>query len=243
MCTKAFPQAGQLYSHKKTHGINPRVTKDPKPGVDTPQRGRKRKNKNPEQVVLSPPHVAYLVESFHQPGHYQSLSSTTKPKKNKANNPRHNPGLLEIEDNETKSRVPDTDLHGRRKLIPVTRDQYQHFLQNQQMYFQSEQHNYHNLPPSSHYQQLQQHQQQQQHQSYQQPHSYSNQYHHRLDGKTVLTSNPTTSTLTQNHQRIDLKPFEVIKNSYSTSQSNKIKTEETPAHLKDLERLIPSDQT
>lgn len=233
MCAKAFPQAGQLYSHKKTHGINPRVTKDPPPGTNIPQRGRKRKTKVPDQVVLSPPPVAYLIESMHQPSQqFQTLSAPPKQKKgNKVNNSKYNLGIAppQVKDEQNKPKIVNdvSDFHGRRKLIPVTRDQYQHFLQNQQMYFQAEQH---------HYQHQLQHQQ-----NHQQLHSLP--YQPRFETKNFETNLPTSSTLTYSHKN-DLKNLNTIRHTDPTPQSSiPVKMEDVPSHLKDLERLIPSDQT
>jgi len=227
LCAKAFPQAGQLYSHKKTHGINPRVTKDPPEGADVPRRGRKRKNKNPSQVVLAPPPVAYLIESLHRPGlppQYDHLSSVvpTKERKIRENSkhqlqvtdplpPPEKPQRLEDLTQALLRDDPLSTVQNRQRLIPVTRDQYQHFLQNQQLFYH-------------HPEQYQQH-------YYQRPESS------RETFTTITTSLPPATTLTQSVK--NFKASEAPGKQPETQTAN-VKVEEIPSHLKDLERLIPS---
>ena len=170
---------------------------------------------------------------MHQPGQqFQTLPTPPKQKKaSRANNSKYNLDIVppQVKDEQNKPRIVDdvSDFHGRRKLIPVTRDQYQHFLQNQQMYFQAEQHHYH--------QQLQ-HQQ-----NHQQLHSLPCQP--RPETKNFETNLPTSSTLTYNHKN-DMKNLNTIRHTDPAPlPSIPVKMEDVPSHLKDLERLIPSDQT
>ena len=221
LCAKAFPQAGQLYSHKKTHGIDPRVNKDSANGINAPKRGRKRKIKDVPVPVL--PHqsspVAYLIEPLHRqpPPHYSNHGFQQQDvKKNKANSLKQNQDSLELSHIEKH-----IDMHlmqnvkteqssnsagctvERHKLIPVSRDQYQAFLQSQ--------------------------------------FSYQDQLlaEQRAKIMSMSTGLPPTYTLTNN----------VAKQSNNveypkTSTHIESKIDKVPAHLKDLERLIPScDQT
>jgi len=214
-----------LYSHKKTHGIDPRVNKDPPNGVDVPRRGRKRKNKVAPAPVGIPqqqsPPVAYLIEPLHRPPppHYANHAFQQQDvKKSKANSSKQSvdfPQLTHIEKHidmhlmQTVKMEPPTNnpygALGRHKLIPVSRDQYQAFLQSQFYYQEQLAAEQRAFPKIT----------------------------------SMSTGLPPTSTITYNESK---QTNDIDHTKSSAHTENKI--DEVPAHLRDLERLIPScDQT
>ena len=82
VCEKAFAQAGQLYSHKKTHGLNMDQIKAQRDGRERTPRKRGRRVKVDETTSTetgTPPSVIYIMDPHARPQRHPSHFQFPRP--------------------------------------------------------------------------------------------------------------------------------------------------------------------